>query len=135
MTSFNAERVFESRPIPKVSFCSPNKTFFEGFPTWIKTKKGKNIISLKVSIPLGQTIFPLSVSLDGRKEILSIENNKFRISLNGWKVFGHTKKEKTTYEITSYYLQDIENDSEPKHEKPKLEIVKNFKEFQGKLSL
>lgn len=127
----NAERVYERRPIPKVSFNSTSKTFLEGFPTWIKTKKGKNILSLKVSISLGQIIFPLSISLDGKKETLFIEGNKFRISLNGWKVFGHTKREKETYEITSYYLQDIENDSEPKYEKPKLELVKNFIEFHS----
>lgn len=115
--------------LPLVEVRTPDGNVFSGTPTWQKTKKGKQALTLSVNIPKGGTLFPIKMSLNGIEE--PIETNRSNQSINGYKVFSHHKTTKTHFNFRAYFFK-VEGIETP-IPKPslKLELVKEWKDIHS----
>lgn len=113
--------------LPKAIVQTPQGIHFDGFPEWKETKAKKKVLSLSVSLPLGGTLFPLSVSINGIGESLRITENRFSESINGWKLSGFSKRTKSSFEIDFYFFRDEQREIKP----PKFELVKDWKSLHS----
>jgi hypothetical protein len=114
--------------LPLIEINSPDGNIFSGIPTWIKTNKGKNALSVEASIPKGGILFPIKMSVNGIEEIIRLnENNQ---SINGYKVFFHHKTTKTHFNFRTYFYKNENSHYEPTPT-PKLELVKEWEKIHS----
>lgn len=119
--------------LPEISLSCPAGIFINGLPEYGQTKSGKEVLTLKGSIALGGTLFPLSLNIEGENYPVTPkkwngQKGIFETYSKGWKVFGNIHKTKEFLKVT-LYVYEKQEEALPKKQTP-LEVL-DFKEMQS----